>query len=145
MNSCASGKPSLRVVLFLLFAALPLVACGGNVVVDHGGDTSGSGGAGGSSSSPSMYGTPTAACDINMGGLHVCEQAFDTKGGAAVSQACPGTGHSIPACPAAGLSGCCLLQSPGIGEVEECLYGGLPTSEFQKACQQQHGKFSTSP
>jgi hypothetical protein len=149
MNPFSCFEKSIRVCALLHLAALALVACGGNVVVDHGSETTGSGGGGGGSgTSPSMYGTPVEACAFNTGGIKLCAQVFDTKGEALLNMACgQSKGQLVAACAGQGAIGCCLFSEPTVGTIEECIYQGgqITTAQYKQVCQQMHGKFSTSP
>ncbi len=134
----------LPLAIVLALASLEL-GCGGNVVIDHGGN--GQGGSGGGSSGASMLGTPETACILNESGLKLCEQIFNAPANEveSIKQGCASSnGKLVAACSADGVVGCCVIEV-GVAKVEECFYSGLSLMDAQTACQGQNGTFSTSP
>lgn len=149
---------------FSLSVLVATAGCGGNVVVDHGGDSSGPGGAGGSggttgpgaggsqstsssSQPPSQYGTPTVACVEKAGKLIICAQGFGDDPTQKLEKSChESKSQIVDHCSAEGTLGCCGLTVPKFGFVEECVYGdGITAKQFEQTCVAQKGKFTTSP
>jgi hypothetical protein len=150
MNACPyPSRPARRLLTLLLLSAIPFIGCGGNVIVDHGGDTSGSGDGGSSGSvgsgPPSMNGTPTVACKVTTSGLTECIQVFDTAAASTIRQGCSEMqGNLISACPAQGALGCCTISESSV-VFEQCIYSEVTAPEFEKACHAERGTFSASP
>jgi hypothetical protein len=144
-----------------LSALVATVGCGGNVVVDRGGEPSGAGGAGGgtgegsgasqsngsSSQPPSQYGTPTVACTVKTGKFFVCAQDFGGATADKLLASCHAEkGQVVDHCPAAGTIGCCAVHEPQFGLVEECAYGsGITSKQFEQACSSAKGTFTITP
>ena len=112
----------------LVVAAVLVAGCGGKVVLDGGGSSTGGGG-----------GAPSGtACDVTMGGVHVCL----TLGGVTSSEAssfetaCAAQGGTSPgACADANRLGICTVTAAGI--TESIVYyadGGLTASVAEQSC-----------
>jgi hypothetical protein len=150
MRSPLVAKSLLAKLSFALALSLPIAAlgvgCGGNVVVDHGGD--GDGDTGGSSSHPpSQFGTPDGACIVKTAGIEICEQIFDAGPvvAAELKKSCSAShGETVTACSTSGLIGCCLLHESAL-KLEECFYGGMSATQVKQSCSEQNGKFTSSP